>query len=55
MFVQDRRDAHIERINNNRNIVHLSKDAIVIAHAVVQISTGDEEVAKLLYQVRGPY
>ena len=55
ILIEDRRTAHAERINNNRNIVLLQPDDIVMARTSVQSNKQREKVAKLTYAVRGPY
>ena len=55
ILIEDRRTAHAERINNNRNIVVLQPGDIVMARTSVQSNKQREKVAKLTYAVRGPY
>ena len=55
ILIEDRRTAHAERINNNRNVVVLEPGGIVMARTAIQSNKRKEKVAKLCYAVRGPY
>ena len=55
ILIEDRRTAHAERINNNRNVVVLEPGGIVMARTVIQSNKRKEKVAKLCYAVQGPY
>ena len=55
ILIEDRRTAHAERINNNRNVVVLETGDIVMARMTIQSNKQKEKVAKLYYAVRGPY
>ena len=52
-LIEDRREAHDERVNNNKNIVNLVLGDIVMASTLVQNDASTNKVAKLSYQVRG--
>ena len=52
-LIEDRRKAHDERVNNNKNIVDLVLGDIVMASTLVQNDTSTNKVAKLSYQVHG--
>ena len=52
---ENRRTAHAERINNNRNIIILKPVDIVMAKTAIQNDIKTEKVAKLCYAVRSPY
>ena len=52
-LIEDRREAHDERVNNNKNIVDLVLGDIVMASTLVQNDTSTNKVAKLSYQVHG--
>ena len=55
ILIEDRRDAHAERVNNNKNIVTLVVGDIVMARTAVHSDASSNKVAKLSYQVRGPF
>ena len=55
ILIEDRRIAHAERINNNRNIIVLEPGDIVMARTTIQSNKQKEKVAKLCYAVRNPY
>ena len=55
MIIEDRRTTHAERINNNRNLVILKPEDIVMARTTIQSDKKKEKIAKLCYAVRGPY
>ena len=56
ILIEDRRKAHAERINNNRNICVLKPGGdIVMARTAIQSNKQKGKVAKLCYAVRGPY
>ena len=55
ILIEDRRTIHAERVNNNKNIVVLIVGDIVMARTTVQSDTSTNKVAKLSYQVRGPF
>ena len=55
ILIEDRRTAHAERINNNRNIIVLEPGDIVMARTAIQSNKQKGKVAKLCYAVRGPY
>ena len=54
-MIEDRRDAYVERVNNNNNIVELVVSDIVTARTVVQSDTSTNKIDNLSYQVRGPF
>ena len=49
ILIEDRRDAHAERVNNNKNIVDLVVDDIVIARIAVHSDASSNKVAILSY------
>ena len=53
--LEDRREAHAERVNNNRNIVELVVGDIVMARTTIQSDFFTKKLAILSYQVRGPF
>ena len=55
ILIEDRRIAHAERINNNRNIVVFEPGDIVTARTATQSDKQKEQVAMLCYAVRGSY
>ena len=55
ILIEDRRDAHAERVNNNKNIVNLVVGDIAMARTAVHSDASSNKVAKLSYQVRGPF
>ena len=55
MLIEDRRTAHIERINNSRNFVAFQAGDIVMDQTAIQSNLAKNKVAKLSYYVRGPY
>ena len=55
MLIKDRRFIHAERVNNIKNIVELIVGDIVMARTTVQSDVSTNKVAKLSYQVRGPF
>ena len=55
ILIEDRRTAHAERINNNRNVVDLEPGHIIMARTAIQSNKRKEKFAKLCYAVRGPY
>ena len=55
ILIEDRRTAHAERINNNRNVVVFEPDDIVTARTATQSDKQKEQVAMLCYAVRGSY
>ena len=55
ILIDDRRDAYAERVNNNNNIVDLVVGDIVMAQTTVHSDVSLNKVAKLTYQVRGPF
>ena len=55
VWIEDRRVAHAERVNSNKNIVELVVDDIVIARTAFQSNASTNKVAKLIYQVRGSF
>ena len=55
ILMEDHREAHAERVNNNKNIVELVVGDIVIARTAVQSDAFTNKVAKLCYQVRGSF
>ena len=46
---------HAERVNNNKNIVEFIIGDIVMARTAVQSDASTNKVARLSYQVRGPF
>ena len=54
ILIEDRRDTHAERINNNRNIVLMRPGDIVMARTAVQSDKSKDKVVKLSYAVWGP-
>ena len=54
ILIEDRRTAHAERINNNRNIFVLEPCDIFMARTAIQSNKKKKNVAKLCYAVRGP-
>ena len=55
IFIEDRRTTHVERINNNRNIVSMRPDDFVMDRAAVQSDKSKDKVAKLNYVARGSF
>ena len=55
ILVEDRRTAHAERVNNNRNIVTMHPSDIVIACTAIQSDKATNKVAKLCYTVCEPF
>ena len=55
IIIEDRRTAHTERINNNRNVVVLEPGDIVMARTAIQSNKQKGKVAKLFFAVRGLY
>ena len=55
ILIEDRRTTHAERINNGRNILTIHPGDIVMAHTAVQSDKIKDKVAKIRYQVRGPF
>ena len=55
ILIEDRRDAHAERVNNNKNTVDLVVGDIVMTRTTVHSDASSNKVAKLSYQVRGPF
>ena len=55
ILIEDRRTAHAERINNNRNVIILEHGDVVMARTAIQSNKQKKKVAKLCYAVRGPY
>ena len=53
IFVDDRRTAHAENINNSRNIVTMYPGDIFLVRTAVQSDKNAAKVAKLCYAVRG--
>ena len=55
ILVEDRRETHVERVNDNKNIIQLVVGDIEMARIAVQSDASTSKVAKLSYQVRGPF
>ena len=55
ILIEDRRSAHVERINNSRNLVVLKPGDIVMTRTAIQSNISKNKVDKLSYSVRGPY
>ena len=55
ILVEDRRIIHVERINNNRNIVTTLHGDLVMACTTVQSDKANDKVAKLCYAVRSSF
>ena len=55
ILIEDCRDAHADRVNNNKRIVNLVVGDIVMARTAVHSDASSNKVAKLSYQVRGPF
>ena len=55
IVIEDRREAHAERVNNNRHIVELVIGDIVMVRTAIQSDASTNKVAKLSYQVRGSF
>ena len=55
ILIEDRRTAHAERINNNRNLVIFKPGDIVMAKAAIQNDKKKAKVAKFCYADRGPH
>ena len=53
--VEDRREAHRERVNEKRNLITYKPGDIVMERIVVNSKSDEERVQKLVYQSRGPY
>ena len=51
ILVEDRRTAHAERVNNNRNIVTVHPVDIVMARTAIQSDKATNKVANLCYAV----
>ena len=55
ILIEDRRTAHVERINNNINIVSMRPDDFVMDRTAVQSDKSKDKVAKLNYVARGSF
>ena len=55
ILIEDHREGHVERFNNKKDIVQLVVGDIVMARTAVQSDASTNKVAKLSYQVRGPF
>ena len=55
MLIEDRREFHAERVNNNKNIVELVVGDIVVVGTALQSDSSTNKVAILSYQVRGSF
>ena len=55
ILIEDRRDTHAERINNNIHIVSMRPGDLVMVQTTVQSDKIKDEVAKLSYAVRAPF
>ena len=55
ILIEYRRTMHVERVNNNENIVELIVGDIVMARTTVQSDAFTNKVANLSYQVRRPF
>ena len=55
ILIEDRRKTHAEQVNNNRNIVELVVGNIFMARTAIQSNFSTNNVAKLSYQVCGPF
>ena len=55
ILIDDRRTIHAERVNNNKNIFDFIVGDIVMVRTAVQSNATINKVAKLSYQVRGPF
>ena len=55
ILIEDRRTAHVERINNNINIVSMRPDDFVMDRTAVQSDKSKDKVAKLNYVTRGSF
>ena len=54
-LIEERRSAHRERWNKNREAYKFNKREVVIAHIQVQSKSDNGEVSKLSYGARGPF
>ena len=55
ILIEDRRDAHTARVNNNKNIFDLVVDDIVMARTAINSDASSNKMAKLSCQVRCPF
>ena len=55
ILIEDRRNMHAERVNNNKSIVELIVGDIVMARTAVQSDASTNKVVTLSYQVRRPF
>ena len=55
ILIEDRRTAHRDRINNNRNVVTLLLGDVVMTRREVMSDKAKNKVGKLTYQVSGPF
>ena len=55
ILIEDCRDVHAEWANSNKNIVDLVVGDIVMARTAVYSESSSTKVAKLSYQVHGPF
>ena len=55
ILIEDRRDTHAERINNNIHIVSMRPGDLVMVQTTVQSDKIKDKVAKLSYAVRAPF
>ena len=52
ILIEDRREAHAERFDHNRNIIELVVGDVVMVRTTIQSNVSTNRVAKLIYQVR---
>jgi len=55
ILIEDRRSAHVERINYSRNLVVLTASDIVMARTTIQSNLLKNKVSKLSYSIQGLY
>ena len=55
LLIEDCRTNHAERVNNNKNVVELVVGDIFMAISSIQSDASSNRVAKLSYQIRGPF
>ena len=55
ILIEDRREAHAERVNNDKNVIELVDVDIVMTRTAVQSDASTNKVAKLSYQVYAPF
>ena len=55
LLIEDCRTNHAEQVNNNKNVVELVVGDIFMAMSSIQSDASSNRVAKLSYQIRGPF